>query len=85
MVAERWSVALAPWLIVARLPVATMWSLDLLLLHSDNVYYYDRFTTIQLGTNYVDLYLIHHPRLAKPDIPTAWKQMEEIYEKGLAK
>lgn len=38
-----------------------------------------------LGVTYVDLYLIHHPRLAVPDIPTAWKQMEELKEKGLVK
>ncbi|KAF9449874.1 Aldo/keto reductase [Macrolepiota fuliginosa MF-IS2] len=38
-----------------------------------------------LGVSYVDLYLIHHPRLAVPDIPTAWRKMEEIKEKGLAK
>ncbi|KAG6895080.1 hypothetical protein C0993_010203, partial [Termitomyces sp. T159_Od127] len=38
-----------------------------------------------LGVTYVDLYLIHHPRLAIPDIPTAWRQMEELKEKGLAK
>ncbi|KAJ7046376.1 Aldo/keto reductase [Mycena alexandri] len=38
-----------------------------------------------LGVSYVDLYLIHHPRLAVPDIPTAWKQMEEIKAQGLVK
>ncbi|KAG6844762.1 hypothetical protein H0H87_003985 [Tephrocybe sp. NHM501043] len=38
-----------------------------------------------LGVSYVDLYLIHHPRLAVPDIQTAWKQMEELKEKGLVK
>ncbi|THU87153.1 Aldo/keto reductase [Dendrothele bispora CBS 962.96] len=38
-----------------------------------------------LGVSYVDLYLIHHPRLAVPDIPTAWKQMEEIKKDGLVK
>ncbi|KAL0958942.1 hypothetical protein HGRIS_014257 [Hohenbuehelia grisea] len=38
-----------------------------------------------LGISYVDLYLIHHPRLATPDIPTAWKKLEEIKAKGLAK
>lgn len=37
-----------------------------------------------LGVSYVDLYLIHHPRLAVPDIPTAWKEMEEIKATGLA-
>ncbi|KAI0261215.1 Aldo/keto reductase [Gloeopeniophorella convolvens] len=38
-----------------------------------------------LGVQYVDLYLIHHPRLARPDIPTAWAQMEAIKNAGLAK
>ncbi|KAJ7776865.1 Aldo/keto reductase [Mycena maculata] len=38
-----------------------------------------------LGVSYVDLYLIHHPRLAVPDIPTAWKEMEEIQAQGLVK
>ncbi|KAF5354178.1 hypothetical protein D9756_007083 [Leucocoprinus leucothites] len=38
-----------------------------------------------LGVSYVDLYLIHHPSLAVPDIPTAWRQLEELKEKGLAK
>lgn len=38
-----------------------------------------------LGVDYVDLYLIHHPRLAIPDIPTAWAQMEKVHEAGLAK
>lgn len=34
---------------------------------------------------YVDLYLIHAPRLAVPDIPTIWAQMEKIKEAGLAR
>ncbi|KAJ7100769.1 Aldo/keto reductase [Mycena belliarum] len=38
-----------------------------------------------LGMSYVDLYLIHSPRLAVPDIPTAWKEMEQIKAEGLAK
>ncbi|KAJ7843364.1 Aldo/keto reductase [Mycena olivaceomarginata] len=38
-----------------------------------------------LGVSYVDLYLIHHPRLAVPDIPTAWKEMEDIKAQGLVK
>lgn len=38
-----------------------------------------------LGVSYVDLYLIHHPRLATPDIPTAWAKMEKIKNDGLAK
>lgn len=40
---------------------------------------------MQLGVSYVDLYLIHHPRLAQPDIPTAWAQMEKLKEQGLVK
>jgi diketogulonate reductase-like aldo/keto reductase len=40
---------------------------------------------VQLGVEYVDLYLIHHPRLAQPDIPTAWAKMEAIKRAGLAK
>ncbi|KAF9500242.1 Aldo/keto reductase [Pleurotus eryngii] len=38
-----------------------------------------------LGISYVDLYLIHHPRLATPDIPTAWAKMEALQKKGFAK
>jgi len=38
-----------------------------------------------LGVSYVDLYLIHHPRLAQPDIPTAWAEMEKLKEQGLVK
>ncbi|KAI9064721.1 Aldo/keto reductase [Trametes sanguinea] len=38
-----------------------------------------------LGVDYVDLYLIHHPRLAQPDIPTAWAQMEKLKKEGLVK
>ncbi|KAI0646243.1 Aldo/keto reductase [Trametes meyenii] len=38
-----------------------------------------------LGVEYVDLYLIHHPRLATPDIPTAWAKLEKIKQDGLAK
>ena len=33
----------------------------------------------------MDLYLIHNPRLAQPDIPTAWAKMEKIKADGLAK
>jgi diketogulonate reductase-like aldo/keto reductase len=40
---------------------------------------------VQLGLSYVDLYLIHHPRLAIPDIPTVWKEFEKIKADGLAK
>ncbi|KAF9002541.1 NADP-dependent oxidoreductase domain-containing protein [Cyathus striatus] len=38
-----------------------------------------------LGVEYIDLYLIHSPRLAVPDIPTVWRQMEDLKEKGLVK
>lgn len=38
-----------------------------------------------LGVDYVDLYLIHGPGLAVPDIPTLWKKMEEIKAQGHAK
>ncbi|KAJ8580011.1 Aldo/keto reductase [Rhizopogon salebrosus TDB-379] len=38
-----------------------------------------------MNTSYVDLYLIHNPRLAVPDIPTAWAQMEKVVEDGLAR
>ncbi|KAG1758231.1 NADP-dependent oxidoreductase domain-containing protein [Suillus occidentalis] len=37
-----------------------------------------------IGTPYVDLYLIHNPGLAVPDIPTAWAEMEKVVEDGLA-
>ncbi|KAG1734890.1 NADP-dependent oxidoreductase domain-containing protein [Suillus paluster] len=38
-----------------------------------------------LGVSYVDLYLIHSPRFAVPDIPTCWAQMERLQEDGLAR
>jgi diketogulonate reductase-like aldo/keto reductase len=38
-----------------------------------------------LNTSYVDLYLIHNPNLAVPDIPTVWAQMEKVQEVGLAR
>jgi len=38
-----------------------------------------------LGVSYIDLYLIHSPRLAVPDIPTVWKQMEDLKANGLVK
>lgn len=34
---------------------------------------------------YVDLYLVHSPRLAVPDIPTLWSKMEKIKSDGLTK
>jgi diketogulonate reductase-like aldo/keto reductase len=39
----------------------------------------------QLGVTFVDLYLIHFPKVALPDIPTAWKEMERLHAEGLAK
>ncbi|KAI0001179.1 Aldo/keto reductase [Russula vinacea] len=38
-----------------------------------------------LGVEYVDLYLIHDPSLARPDIPSAWAEMETLKRAGLAK
>jgi len=38
-----------------------------------------------LGLSYVDLYLVHSPRLAVPDIPTCWAQMEKVKGDGFAK
>ncbi|KAG0706973.1 NADP-dependent oxidoreductase domain-containing protein [Suillus ampliporus] len=38
-----------------------------------------------LNTSYVNLYLIHNPKLAVPDIPTVWAQMEKVQEEGLAR
>ncbi|KAF5353725.1 hypothetical protein D9758_008617 [Tetrapyrgos nigripes] len=38
-----------------------------------------------LGVSYVDLYLIHHPRLPVPDAASAWKEMEKVYRKGYAR
>jgi len=39
----------------------------------------------RLGVKYVDLYLIHSPRLAKPDMATAWAEMEKVKAAGYAK
>jgi diketogulonate reductase-like aldo/keto reductase len=38
-----------------------------------------------LGVEYIDLYLIHSPRLAVPDIPTAWEKFENLKNAGLVK
>jgi diketogulonate reductase-like aldo/keto reductase len=39
----------------------------------------------QLGIAYVDLYLIHAPQVAKPNIREAWAAMERIKDAGLAR
>jgi len=39
----------------------------------------------KIGVDYVDLYLVHNPRLCNGDIPGTWRQMEEIYKLGYAK
>ncbi|WWD15580.1 hypothetical protein CI109_100002 [Kwoniella shandongensis] len=39
----------------------------------------------QLGTDYIDLYVIHHTWTAKPDIKTAWRAMEELQQEGLVR
>lgn len=39
----------------------------------------------KLGIEYIDLYLIHHPRLCKGDIEGAWKQMEQLKKLGYVK
>nr|GAT43506.1 predicted protein [Mycena chlorophos] len=39
----------------------------------------------KLGLTYVDLYLIHWPQYAVPDIPTAWKELEGVKAAGQAR
>ena len=39
----------------------------------------------KLGVSYVDLYLIHSPRLAQGDIPGLWSMFEGIHARGLAR
>jgi len=39
----------------------------------------------KLGVSYVDLYLIHSPRLVKDDIGAAWRECELLKKEGLAK
>lgn len=37
------------------------------------------------GLEYVDLYLIHHPRLVEKDPVAAWRDMQELKAQGLSK
>ena len=39
----------------------------------------------KLGLDYVDLYLIHSPRLCGDDIKGKWKEMEKLYKAGKVK
>ena len=54
-------------------------------LRCDVVYAANEIVRLQLGVEYVDLYLIHAPRYAQPDIPTAWAVMEKLKAQGLTK
>lgn len=40
---------------------------------------------MQTSLQYVDLYLIHHPRLVGDDPVGAWRQMEELQAMGYSK
>jgi diketogulonate reductase-like aldo/keto reductase len=40
---------------------------------------------LQLGVEYLDLYLIHSPRLCKGDIAGTWAQFELLKKEGLVK
>ncbi|KZS91470.1 Aldo/keto reductase [Sistotremastrum niveocremeum HHB9708] len=44
-----------------------------------------RQSLIKLRVDYVDLYLLHAPEVSKPDIQTAWAEMEKLQAQGLAK
>lgn len=39
----------------------------------------------KLGVDYVDLYLIHNPRITGGDIEGKWKEFEQVHKQGLAK
>ncbi|EIW71324.1 hypothetical protein TREMEDRAFT_67700 [Tremella mesenterica DSM 1558] len=39
----------------------------------------------KMGISYIDLYLIHHPRLSGNDIPGSWKEMEALQKEGKVK
>ncbi|ODN75577.1 hypothetical protein, variant 2 [Cryptococcus amylolentus CBS 6039] len=39
----------------------------------------------KLGLEYLDLYLIHHPRLTKGDIRGTWKEFEGLKKEGFVK
>jgi len=39
----------------------------------------------KLGLAYVDLYLIHSPRLVRPQVLQGWQEMEDLLKQGLTK